>query len=285
MPSVSSLVISVIINNMKVTSKTLLCASFALSNRSSLAPAMHNAAFEKLALDFVYIALEPESIEEALRAVRALKIVGGSISTPYKEQAIQCVDEVDETAKTIGAINVFRNVDGKITGYNSDWIGAISALEEKTTLAGRNVALLGAGGAARAVLYGLIKRGAKVTLYNRTPEKGLRLAEEFEIAFGGEIERINEGDHEVIVNATSVGKDAFITLPIKSSAFRNTKVLMDISTAPEGTTLMKLAADSGIETVGGLRMLVLQGAFTFELITGHAAPVDVMFDAVESSSR
>ncbi len=268
--------------SMNITSKTLLCVSLAANNRNSLAPTMHNAAFGKLNLDYVYISLEPENIEDALSAVRAFKIAGGSISTPYKEDAVKFVDVVDDVAKTIGAVNAFKNVDGKIFGYNTDWIGAISALEEKTTIKNKEVALIGAGGAARAILYGLVSKGAKVTLYNRTVEKGMKLAKEFSVVFGGGIEDLYKNSCEIIINATTVGKDDSQAFTFESSVFKNTKILMDINTRKEGTPLMHKAKENGVYAIGGLRMLVLQGAETFKIITDVAPPVETMFSAVSA---
>ncbi len=268
---------------MTASSKTLVCASLAKSGRTSNAPFMHNVAFQHLGLDYVYVSFEPDDISKAVDAVRALALPGGSVSVPYKETVIEYLDGLDDTAKAIGAVNAYKNEDGRIIGYNSDWIGAISALEEASpSLKGKKVAVLGAGGVARAIVYGLVERGAEVCIFNRTKERGEQLAADLKVTFGGSIEDVATHNPEILVNATSIGKDSSETLPLEDSVFRTLKTVMDVTSKPLRTSLLVVAEKHGCSTVEGLRMSVLQAAFTFKLITDHEAPVDVMYETALS---
>src|SRR5664279_793690 len=115
---------------MNIDAKTLICATLAKPNRTTTAPIMHNAGFKELGLNYAYVAFEPDDIGNAMNAVRALKLVGVSVSTPYKKAVMEFLDEIDPTAQKIGAVNAVHNKDGRLIGYNCDWIGAVGALEE-----------------------------------------------------------------------------------------------------------------------------------------------------------
>ncbi len=134
---------------MNVDAGTLICATLGKPNRSSMAPTLHNAGFKALGINFAYVSFEPDDIGAAMNAVRAFKMPGVSITSPYKQDVLEYLDEIDPTAKAIGAVNAVHNKNGKLVGYNCDWIGAVGALEEVTELKNKRVAVLGAGGAAR----------------------------------------------------------------------------------------------------------------------------------------
>ena len=122
---------------MQINAETLLCATLANPNRKTTAPIMHNAGFDEVGVNMRYVAFEPKDIGNAMDAIRTLEFVGVSISKPYKEDVMQYLDDIDETARAIGAVNVVQNQGGKLVGYNSDWIGAVGALEEKIDLGGK----------------------------------------------------------------------------------------------------------------------------------------------------
>lgn len=266
--------------SMMIDANTRLCASLAYPNRKTTAPIMHNAGFDEVGVNLRYVAFEPKDIGEAMRAIRALGFVGVSVSKPYKEKVIQYIDELDETAKKIGAVNVVHNSEGKLRGYNSDWIGAIGALEEHTSLADKTVAVLGAGGASRAIVYGLTLRGANVHLFNRTAEKGERLSKEFGVTWGGTFEEVSNLMPKVIINATPVGRLDDTTSPITNKASEKSEVVMDINVRKGNSRMLLDAVSNGAVIIGGVRMLVLQGVFAFELFSGQKAPVDIMESAV-----
>ena len=270
---------------MKIDGETLLCATIARPNRATKSPIMHNAGFETLGLNFVYLAFEPEDLKGAIRGMKALEIRGFSVSKPYKEQVGQYLDTIDPIAKKIGAINTILNEKGKLTGFNSDWIGAIRALEEVTELKNLNVAILGAGGAARAVGYGLLEKGSKVTFFNRTAEKGEQLAQVLNCNFGGNIDSFNpSGNFDILINATSVGFFPNVSdSPVEIDQLSSNLIILDAVFNPAETVLLQMAKQIGATPVSGLRMLVHQGVFQFELFTGEKAPFAEMESALAES--
>jgi shikimate dehydrogenase len=261
--------------------KTRLCGSIA-SRPNKLGPIMHNAAYRALGLDFVYMAFGVTDLKKAIEGVRGLGIRGLGVSMPFKQEVIQYLDEIDETARAIGAVNTVCNDNGKLCGYNSDWIGAVKALEEKTSIEGKRVVLVGAGGVARAIAYGIKKRAGRIVVFDRTLEKAKRLALDFGIELGGSIERVErEKDYDILINATSVGsypntKDSVFP----KAVLRPRKAVLDVVFNPPETALIRAAKDAGCSTIPGYRMLIHQALFQFELYTGRKAPFDVMEKAL-----
>lgn len=147
---------------------------------------MHNAAFEKLGLDYRRFVFQPADVGAAMAAVRTLNFAGVSVTKPFKEEIIAHLDELDPVAAAIGAVNLVHNVDGYLTGYNCDWIGAAGALAEKCELTGQRVAVLGSGGAARAVVYGLRQGGCDVRVFSWSEAKGRALADGLGASYGGQ---------------------------------------------------------------------------------------------------
>lgn len=247
---------------------------------------MHNAGFKKVGADLRYFALEPQNIGNAMEAIKALGFEGVSVSKPYKEEVIQYLDEVDAIAEKIGAVNVVHNCEGKLKGFNSDWIGAIGALEEKTELKGKSVYVIGAGGASRAVVYGLTLKGALVTVYNRTKDRGMALANDIGVNWGGSFDRISEDEKpNILVNATPLGRTSPKETPLPGYDLDGVELVMDINVQKDDSRLLVDAKRCGCETIGGVRMLVLQGVFAFELFSKQKAPVDTMQTAVINAMR
>jgi len=270
---------------MRVDAETRLCASIAYPNRATKSPIMHNAAFEALGLNYVYMAFEPTDLAGATQGMRALGIRGFSVSKPYKETIIEYLDEVDDIAKTIGAVNTILNEDGRLRGYNSDWIGAARAIEEIVDIDGKRVAIVGAGGAGRAIAFGLKQKGGDVVIYNRTKARAEKLASEIGVEFGGGLDELDElADYDILINATSVGfyprGDDTI---IPRHRLRRGKVILDVVFNPLETRLIREAREAGCRVALGIRMLVLQGAFQFKLFTGYDPPLDVMQEALEEA--
>lgn len=246
---------------------------------------MHNAGFEALDLDYVYVAFEPPGIESALHAVRALGMCGASISKPYKEAALAHVDAVDPVAASIGAINTVKNDDGALHAFNSDWIGAVRALREVTELKGRSVAIVGAGGAARAVAYGLLTEQCAPIVYNRTAERGRQLAEALGVPFGGDPSEMAGNDVDIVINATSVGFNApGDDVPVPDAVLARRPVVLDAVFQPAETAFVARARRHGCVVALGTRMLLHQGAFQFELFTGREAPLEAMERVLQPSS-
>lgn len=243
----------------------------------SLSPVMHNAAFRELGIKAVYGAflVKSENLAQAVQGLKALNISGISVTIPHKEAILPLLDEVDETALEIGAVNTVVNYEGYLKGFNTDWIGVLKAFEEKgINLKGKKIVILGAGGASRAIIYAVKKAGAKeILLYNRTFHKAEKLAQYFGI-IAYPWDKINQAEGDIIIQATSVGLKSHIS-PISEEIIKRFKVAMDIVYLPLKTKFLSLAEGYAL-TIDGLRMLLYQGVEQFKLFTGMEAPVKIM---------
>jgi shikimate dehydrogenase len=255
----------------------------------TLSPVMHNAVFEKLGMDAVYLAFRVplEELGDAIRGAKSLGIAGLNVTIPLKEKALSFVD-VEAVAKKIGAVNT---IDFSHTprGYNTDGIGSVKALEEAVgELKGKNVLILGAGGAARAISFYINARGAKVTIANRTAERAARLASNLHnvnsIGLGAELTGCII-DSDILINTTSVGmypnEDATL---ITADVMHPDLVVFDIVYNPIETKLLKEAKRAGVKKiVDGVKMLVYQGAASFKIWTKEDPPIEVMEKAVRDA--
>ena len=248
----------------------------------SLSPIMHTAAFAATAFNGVYVAVPVQDIRPAVAGLRALGFRGASITLPHKESVLACLDEVDDTARRIKAVNTIVNANGRLQGTNTDVSGAIRALKDRAPLAGRAVAVLGAGGAARAVAFGVLAAGGRVTIFNRAAARGKQLADELQAEFRP-LSEFKADPYEIMVNTTPVGMAPRADeTPVAVEKLRPGLVVMDIVYNPLETRLLREAAGAGCTTIDGLSMFVHQGARQFELWTGMKAPVDIMRMAVEA---
>lgn len=264
-----------------ITAKTKLCMVIGDPIDHSLSPQIHNAGYEALQIQdqFVYVAslVHIEHIADFIQGVRVMGIRGISCTMPHKLAVMEYLDILDETAKRIGAVNTIVNERGTLKGYNTDWLGVVTPLEKLTPLSEKNVAVLGAGGAARGIIYGLTKKGAKVTIYNRTQEKAETLAVEFgcEVALLSDRENLAAAD--IIINATSVGmKPNEQQTPIETDILHKNQIVFDAIYTPFETKLLNEAKKQGAQTIPGIEMLLYQATAQFELYTGQKAPEEVM---------
>jgi len=265
--------------------RTALCGIVLHPAGHTRSPAMHNAAFRALGLDAVYLAFDvpPAALPGALEGARALGIRQLAISLPHKEAALALVDRVDPVARRIGAINTAtRAGDGSLEGANTDWVGAVRALEGEIELEGARAVVLGAGGAARAVVFGLVERGARVAVLNRTPERARALADALGAEEGGSLEELPRRAHDVLVNCTSVGLGEDAT-PVPAEALRPGALVMDTVYAPERTRLLRDAEARGARPLPGKWMLVHQAAEQLRLWSGREAPLDAMARAFDAA--
>lgn len=247
----------------------------------SLGAAMHRAGYRALGLEFTYVPFAVEDLAGALQGMRALGIRGLGVSMPYKLAVLALVDELEPLARRIGAVNTIVNDGGRLIGHNTDWIGAARALGEVGSLEGARVLLLGAGGAARAVAYGLQQGGASTTIVNREPTRAAALASEVGATAKSIDEARRAGDYDVVINASSRGMaDVDATSPIEERAIRPGMVVMDIVYKPIETQLIAMARARGARVIHGGRMLLHQAARQFELYTGCEAPLSAMDDAL-----
>ena len=265
---------------MSINSDTILFAVLGDPVSHSLGPLMHNTAFSELGYNGAYIAFRVKDIGKAVVGIKALGIKGASITIPHKVSVMDFIDELDDTAERIGAVNTIVNREGVLTGYNSDGIGAVKALFEMTTIKDKNVVILGAGGAARAIGFAILAEGGKVTILNRTPANGEKLAKDLGADFQPMFKLIKTACH-ILINTTPVGMMPDIdAMPVRKQDLDKTMVVMDIVYNPLKTRLLRASENIGCRTIDGVSMFVYQGAFQLELWTGMKAPVEVMKKAV-----
>ena len=271
------------------TGSTRLVAVIGSPIAHSLSPVLFNAAFEAAGLDWVDVALEVAAGDtaRALDGMRALGIVGLSVTTPHKEAAAALCDALSPEAELLGAVNCIHNVDGVLTGHTTDGDGLVASvrIDHDFQVAGRRCVVLGAGGAAASVVLALVRAGAaSVTVVNRTRERADRLV----ALVGGSAAACAPGDAgpalaeaELVVNATTVGMSSSDdAMPIDPSSLHAGQLVVDIVYRPLETALLRAAAARGAATSNGVSMLVHQAALQFEIWTGAKAPVDAMTAAV-----
>ncbi len=265
---------------MKFDSKTQLYGILGDPIGHTLSPVMHNAAFAAVNYPGVYFAFEVKDLAGALTGAKALNLKGLSITIPYKVKALNLVDKLDETARRIGALNTIINRNGNLYGFNSDSPGAMAALAEKTAIKDKNVAIIGAGGAARALAYGIKSRGGALSIYNRSLPKARQLASELDASYFP-LSEFGNKQCDILINTTSVGMTPnYDDMPVAPQTLNKNMVVMDIIYNPLKTALLKAADKIGCVIVDGVSMFIYQGALQFEMWTHTKAPVDIMRETV-----
>jgi shikimate dehydrogenase len=264
---------------MRPDAGTRLCGIIGNPVEHSLSPAMHNAAFEREGLNYAYLAFRVTDVEGAIRGARALNIRGLSVTVPHKVAVIPHLDDIDPVARAIGAVNTVVNDDGRLKGYNTDWIGFVRSLEAHLPVRGRRAVILGAGGAARAIAFGLKERGADLTVLNRAEEieMAASLAAEIGCPHGdlGRTDAIARAD--IVINATSVGMSPLHDRTvIDTGLLRPEQVVYDVVYNPLETKFLREARARGCRAIPGYEMLLLLGVAQFELWTGRPAPEELM---------
>lgn len=277
-----------------IDSHTILYGVFGDPIRHSRSPIMLNRAFQEADINAVYAAfhVRPNELGEAVRGIRALGYRGINVTIPHKVEVMQYLDEIDEGARVVGAVNTIVNEEGKLIGYNTDGIGYVRSLKEETgiDLLGKSVLVLGAGGAARGVAYALAKEGAGcIYIANRTKERALELAETisaFTKTIGLGLDEVSNVVDEVefVLNTTSAGMHPHTDeLPMPIELLREHHLVSDLIYNPRITRFLREAEALGARIHGGLGMFIYQGAFAFEYWTGKPAPVAAMRQVVEQS--
>ena len=269
----------------RITAHTRLFGVMGDPVTHSLSPLMHNAAFAQMGIDGVYVAFPVTDPADAVAGVRALNISGCSVTIPHKIAVMELLDELEPSARQIGAVNTIVNDNGRLIGFNSDSPGAMAALLEKTPVTGKHAAVIGAGGAARAVAYGIRQHGGRLTIVNRSRDKGRRLADEMGGTFIGPKEFTALGV-DILVNTTSVGMTPEADrMPVTGDCLRQGMTVMDIVYNPLETLLLRTAREAGCQVVDGVAMFVHQGAIQFERWTGLRPPVQLMRETVVDALR
>lgn len=284
---------------MNIDARTQFCGVIGNPVGHSLSPAIHNAAFRKLGLNFVYLAWQVETIGDAVKGLRALgNFRGASVTIPHKVAAMPFLDHVEMTAQRIGAINTIVAEKGKLTGYNTDATGALRALQEGgAELKGRRIVILGSGGAARAIAFALaVESGAdKLMLLGIDDPERTRLAQDISTHAAVTVEdfHLDEAtlrrvlpEAHVLIHCTPVGMAPKVdSTCVPASLLHADLSVMEIVYNPLETRLLKDAKRAGCRTIPGLEMFLNQAVAQFEIWTNQPAPVDVMRAVLESNFR
>jgi shikimate dehydrogenase len=246
----------------------------------SLSPVMHKAALKEMKVDARYIAIRVENAREITRKIKEMNVQGASITIPHKTAVMDCLDEVSESSGMIGAVNTLTFTDGKLKGDNTDWTGFTCALKETIEIEGKTFAVLGAGGAARAAIFGILQEGGTPIILNRTVAKGEKLAKEFGCDFHpiSEVEKIKA---DCLINSTPAGMFPDMEIsPVRAEALSNFGCVMDMIYNPLETRLLKDAQEAGCSVISGLPMFIYQGAEQIRIWTGFRPPLDLMKQVV-----
>jgi len=277
---------------MKITGKTAVYAIIGHPVEHSLSPLMQTEAFKEAGIDAVYVPfnVEPENLEEAVSGLKALSVKGFNVTIPHKERVAQLVDFLTSDAEILGAVNTVKVEKGELIGYNTDAEGFLrSVQEEGVELSGKKVLMFGAGGAAKAVGYALLKGGVKfLNIVNRSFPKAKATAELLGKRGNVLVYPLREGtldillkEADIIVNTTSVGMKEDDPPLFDYSKIPEGITVIDIIYNPPETPLLRAAREKGCKTINGLGMLIHQGAAAFEIWTGKKAPVKRMREVLE----
>lgn len=245
----------------------------------SMGPLLHNNCFREEGLNAVYLPFKVEDLPSFINGFKTLNVRGYSVTIPHKVTIMGLLDELDPLVESIGAVNTVVNRDGRLTGYNTDSTAAVKVIEDGLakdgdTLHGKKVTIVGAGGAARAVAFGLKQKGAEITIVNRTESRAETLARDLKCKYKnfGELRGLNT---EILVNCTSVGMHPNVDdIPVPANVLRPGMLVFDAVYNPPETRLLKEATARGCRTLDGVKMFVLQAAQQFELWTGRPAPLE-----------
>jgi shikimate dehydrogenase len=282
----------------EIDGTTRICGVIGDPVSHSVSPAMHNAAFRALRLNYAYLPFNVSAagLARAVDGIRALNLAGMNVTIPHKMAVIPLLDEIEPLALRIGAVNVIHNTGGRLIGGNTDAEGLLRLLKERDVDArGLRTAVLGAGGASRAVCFALASIGAHITVINRTAGRAADLAAEMTAHTGSTFESLEMNPAnlamalsraDLVINATSVGMvpDAGKS-PVRCELLGPRHIVVDIIYNPVKTRLMKDAEKAGAMIIGGLDMLAWQGALSLEIWTGCEAPIDVMRRAAAGALR
>ena len=277
-------------NDMTITPATRICAVIGNPVEHSLSPVIHNAAFRELSLDFVYVAFRVEDVKGALTGMRALENFRGmSLTIPHKIEAMKYMDEITETDRSIGSINTVINDNGRLRGLGTDGPGALKALVDAgVEIDGKNILMLGSGGAARAIAFTLALKTslANLTILDINEEMLYELAEDLREGTLADIESetfneraLAEGmeQADLIINCTPMGMHPKVGVSlVPAELFRAGQAVFDVVYTPLETKLLADAASRGLKTVSGVEMFINQAVLQFGEFTGVDAPVNVM---------
>jgi 3-dehydroquinate dehydratase/shikimate dehydrogenase len=253
--------------------------------RHSLSPVMMNTAFRRETVNAVFLALQTSKISDLLTLVREVPINGLAVTMPFKEEILKHLERTDPLSEKVGACNtVVRSQDGKLYGFNTDVAAVVRPLERRLQLKGAKILVMGAGGAARAAVFGLKDKGAEVFILNRTPEAAQKLARQAK-AKTFKRDQLAKTNFDVIINATPAGMHGVKTHNILEAKELNARIVFDLVYNPIDTPLVRMAREKSIPVITGVEMFVHQGARQFEIWTGKPAPEEEMLRVVVHALR
>ena len=281
---------------MKIDGYTRMAAVIAKPIRHSISPFIHNHAYQLTATNAVYLAWEvaEEEVEQSLQQLRVLDMLGANISMPYKKKVLPYLDQLDESAQLMGSVNTIVQKDGRLTGYNTDGLGFLKSLPKTFSIKNKKLVLLGAGGAARAIVLEAIRKGvAEIHLFVR-PESLAKYQAIFSplseaLSFPIVLHDLSGLDQvhammveaDLLINATGLGMDG-VSLPVsKDLTFPKGCLVADLAYFPAKTPFLQLAEEQGAQTVNGLGMLFHQAGLAFELMTDKPFPEQEVWQAVK----
>ena len=275
----------------EIDRETMICGLVGLPVMQSVSPHMHNAAFRNADLNGVYLPLEVRDVQTFFQRMvdprtRELdwNLRGLSVTAPHKSAVLEFLDWIEPEAKEIGAVNTIVIEDGKLHGFNTDAAGFIAPLVDTLdSLNGLRVAVIGAGGAARAAVWALLKHDATVTLFARDADKARALGQVFDVSYE-QLSSASFADHDLVINATPLGSgDLIDQTPATAEQLAGVRCVYDLGYNPIDTRLLKEACKAGCKTIRGLEMLVAQAGKQFALWTGRSPSMSVMYESAASA--
>ncbi len=261
-----------------INAETTVCCLIGDPVEHSFSPLVHNRGYQSLGLNFVYVAFRVQDVKQAIDGIRGLSIHGVSVTIPHKVSAMKYIDDIDDAAREIGAINTIVNDGGVLHGFNTDYGAALKALEEKTAIKGKKAVLLGAGGVGLAIATGLKRNGADLVIIDKIKEKAEELAKLVNAEGFGGLEQLPEiGSADILINATPVGMWPRVNESIVPQKLLHSKLIVfEVVYNPKETKLIAEAKEIGCVIIYGYKMFLYQAAIQFELFTGCQAPLPDM---------
>jgi 3-dehydroquinate dehydratase/shikimate dehydrogenase len=240
---------------------------------------IHNALFKKEKLNNIYVRFEVNNLDEFMKNFSSL-LSGFSVTMPHKQKITAYLDKIDPVAKKIGAVNTVTNKNGKLTGYNTDITGAIKAIKEKTEIKNKNTTIIGAGGAARAIALGILEKGGKLTIINRTAEKAEKLSKELNCS-SRQLKDLKNIKTDILINTTSVGMHPNTNQTPVETKYIKDIVVFDAIYNPKKTKLLKEAGKNNCKIISGIEMFINQAADQFKIWTGKEADTKLLREVLK----
>ncbi len=261
-----------------ISAKTKICLVIGDPIEHSLSPLLHNTGYKVLGIEdeFVFLGarVKLKDLKWAIKAIRIMGIRGVSCTMPHKVKVMKYLDEIDKVAKEIGAVNTIVNENGILKGYNTDWLGGLKPIKKRTKIKGKKIGIIGAGGAARAIVYGLKKEGGKIKIFNKDKNEAKKLAKKFNLEYSDFSNLMELKDFDIIINATPLGMPPYQNIsPVPKEVFSKKQIVMDVIYSPLKTKMLKEAEKKGAKIVSGIEMFLEQGVAQFEYYTKRKAPI------------